>query len=114
MFLRAGELTVHVAIDGRADAPPLLLLHSLGTTLQVWDPQIPALAGRFRVIRPDLRGHGLTAVTPGPYAIDGARARRAGGAGRARHPAGACRRHLDRRDDRAEPGGAGAGARAFR
>ena len=39
----------------------VLLLHSLGTDLHVWDPQAAALARRgHRVLRMDLRGHGLT------------------------------------------------------
>ena len=67
MFLRAGDLNVHVRIDGPAGAPALLLLHSLGTTLDIWEAQAQALCASFRVIRPDLRGHGLTAVTAGPY-----------------------------------------------
>jgi 3-oxoadipate enol-lactonase / 4-carboxymuconolactone decarboxylase len=71
MFLRVGELTVHVDVQGAAGAPPLLLLHSLGTSLHVWDAQVASLAQRFRVIRPDMRGHGLTGVTPGPYSIAG-------------------------------------------
>jgi 3-oxoadipate enol-lactonase/4-carboxymuconolactone decarboxylase len=48
-------------------APVLLLLHSLGTSLGIWDAQADILQRSFRVIRPDLRGHGLTSVTPGPY-----------------------------------------------
>lgn len=60
-------LTVHDA--GPADAPAILLLHSLGTSAAVWDPILPALTD-FRVLRPDMRGHGHTAATPGPYSID--------------------------------------------
>jgi 3-oxoadipate enol-lactonase len=71
MFLRAGELIVHVQIEGPKAAPPVLLLHSLGTSLHVWDAQATALARDYRVIRPDMRGHGLTTVTPGPYSLDG-------------------------------------------
>lgn len=71
MFVSAADLTVHVDVAGNEGAPPLLLLHSLGTTLHVWDAQPAALARHFRVIRPDLRGHGLTSVTPGPYTIEG-------------------------------------------
>ena len=71
MFLTANNLTMHVQVDGPAQAPPLLLLHSLGTSLHVWGATARALAGPFRVIRPDLRGHGLTQVTPGPYSIAG-------------------------------------------
>jgi len=55
--------------DGPADAPVLLLSNSLGTALEMWDPQMPAFAGRFRVLRYDMRGHGRSAVPPGPYSI---------------------------------------------
>ncbi|HTN10140.1 MAG TPA: 3-oxoadipate enol-lactonase [Acetobacteraceae bacterium] len=73
MFIRIapedGELNVHVRIGGPPGAPVLVLLHSLGTTQGVWDAQAAALAGAFRVVRPDLRGHGLTETTPGPYSM---------------------------------------------
>lgn len=62
---------MHVQVDGPEAAPVLVLVHSLGTSLHVWDAQAHALAGPFRVVRPDLRGHGLTEVTPGPYTIAG-------------------------------------------
>jgi 3-oxoadipate enol-lactonase len=59
----------HCRIDGRADAPVLVLSNSLGTNLAMWDAQIPALTARLRVLRYDSRGHGASAVTPGPYSI---------------------------------------------
>ncbi len=71
MFLRVGDVTLHVQVDGPVAAPVLVMLHSLGTSLHVWDEQAAALAGPFRVVRPDMRGHGLSDVTPGPYTIDG-------------------------------------------
>ena len=67
MFVLVGDLVTHVQVAGPAGAPPLVLLHSLGTSLHVWDARAEARAARYRVIRPDLRGHGLSAVTPGPY-----------------------------------------------
>src|ERR1700688_4950472 len=70
MFIQASGNTFHVQVSGPKDAPVLLLLHSLGTSLHVWDDQEAALAERYRVVRPDLRGHGLTAAPPGPYTID--------------------------------------------
>jgi len=70
MFLRTDALDVHVQVDGPPGAPPLLLLHSLGTSSHVWDAQAAELARSFRVVRPDLRGHGLTTVIPGATSID--------------------------------------------
>jgi 3-oxoadipate enol-lactonase/4-carboxymuconolactone decarboxylase len=69
MFINVGDLTVHVRIDGPPGGAPVVMLHSLGTTASVWDAQAAALAGSFRVIRPDMRGHGLTSCTPGPYSM---------------------------------------------
>lgn len=60
---------VHRVVDGSADAPVLVLSNSLGSVLTMWDPQIPALSERFRVVRYDLRGHGASPVPPGPYDI---------------------------------------------
>ncbi|MFI5805140.1 3-oxoadipate enol-lactonase [Streptomyces sp. NPDC051561] len=54
---------LHHRADGPAGAPPLLLGPSLGTSLAVWDAQVPALAGQFRVIRWDLPGHGGSAAS---------------------------------------------------
>lgn len=69
MFIHADDLDIHVQVSGPPGAPPLLLLHSLGTSLHVWDGQAAALSDSFRVIRMDLRGHGLTTVTKGPGTI---------------------------------------------
>jgi len=48
----------------------LVLSNSLGSDLAMWDPQMPALTERFRVLRYDSRGHGQSAVPPGPYRIE--------------------------------------------
>jgi 3-oxoadipate enol-lactonase len=56
--------------EGRVDAPALVLSNSLGTTLDMWDPQLPWLTERFRVIRYDHRGHGGSPVPHGPYSIE--------------------------------------------
>jgi 3-oxoadipate enol-lactonase len=61
---------VHHVVEGPDDAPALVLINSLGSTLAMWEPQIEDLAGRFRVVRFDLRGHGRSPVPPGPYALD--------------------------------------------
>lgn len=55
--------------DGPTDGPLLVLSHSLGTDHSMWEPQLPAFTRVFRVLRYDSRGHGASAVTPGPYTI---------------------------------------------
>jgi 3-oxoadipate enol-lactonase len=55
--------------DGPEDAPVLLLSNSLGTTHAMWEPQVDALTGYFRVLRYDRRGHGRSEAPPGPYTI---------------------------------------------
>lgn len=47
---------------GPADAPVLLLVHGWGGDGREWSPHAEALAGRFRVVVPDLRGHGRSEV----------------------------------------------------
>ena len=64
-----GKGQLHYQIEGAADAPVLVLSNSLGTTLDMWSPQMPALLEHFRVLRYDTRGHGQSEVTPGPYTI---------------------------------------------
>jgi 3-oxoadipate enol-lactonase len=63
-------IDVHYELSGPDDAPPLVLSNSLGASLAMWDPQMPALTERFRVVRYDQRGHGASPVPPGPYSID--------------------------------------------
>ena len=62
-------VAVHHRVDGPPDAPALLLINSLGADLSMWEPQIPALTARFRVIRYDARGHGRSPVPSGRYAL---------------------------------------------
>ncbi|UXY23032.1 alpha/beta hydrolase [Streptomyces cynarae] len=47
---------------GPAGAPALLLVHGWGGDGREWSPHAEALAGRFRVVVPDLRGHGRSPV----------------------------------------------------
>ena len=60
---------LHYEIEGDIGAPILVLSNSLGTSLQLWAPQMPALLEHFRVLRYDARGHGQSGVPDGPYSI---------------------------------------------
>lgn len=65
----SGAIDVHHVVDGDPDAPALVLLDSLGSSLEMWDPQVAPLARQFRVVRFDLRGHGRSPAPAGPYEI---------------------------------------------
>ncbi len=66
----AGSARLHYRVDGPEDAPAVLLINSLGTTLDMWSAQADAWSPRLRVIRYDTRGHGQSGVPPGEYTLD--------------------------------------------
>ncbi|MGN5480715.1 hypothetical protein ACTMU2_40315 [Cupriavidus basilensis] len=62
-------VSIHYTIEGAARAP---VLHGhveirWGSTLQMWDPQMPSLLKHFRVLRYDTRGHGRSSVSGQPF-----------------------------------------------
>jgi 3-oxoadipate enol-lactonase len=67
----ANGTSFNYQIDSPALLPVIVFSNSLGTDLAMWDQQVPTLAQKFRVLRYDMRGHGLSSVTPGPYSIAG-------------------------------------------
>jgi len=69
-FVEVNSIRIFHRFDGPPAAPPVVLSNSLGTNVGMWDGQIPSLAARFRVLRYDSRGHGQSAVPPGPYRIE--------------------------------------------
>ena len=54
---------LYYELTGPEDAPVVAFSNSLGTTIEMWDAQVAALAGRYRCLRYDTRGHGRS--TPG-------------------------------------------------
>jgi 3-oxoadipate enol-lactonase len=62
-------VTLHYRLDGPAEAPALVLASSLGTTMDLWESQVPALAQHFRVVCYDHPGHGGSGVGTGPARI---------------------------------------------
>lgn len=59
-----------IRVEGPKTAPWLVLSNSLGTTADMWEPQISPLRSRFRVVRYEHRGHGGTVAPAGPYGIE--------------------------------------------
>lgn len=58
---------LHYRIEGRPGAPWITFSHALANDLGVWEEIAAALADEFRILRFDLRGHGASKATPGPY-----------------------------------------------
>jgi 3-oxoadipate enol-lactonase len=60
----------YYATAGAKNKPALLFSNSLGSDLRIWDSVAEHLSGNFRVVRYDIRGHGLSAATEPPYSAD--------------------------------------------
>ena len=61
---------VHAYYEEDGDGEPLVLLHPGLADSRAFEEHLPALAERFRVFRPDRRGHGRTADIDGPITYD--------------------------------------------
>ena len=70
MLVEANGISVHCEVSGREDQPFAALSHSLGSSMVMWEPQLPALEQRFRVLRYDTRGHGDSSASESPYSLD--------------------------------------------
>jgi 3-oxoadipate enol-lactonase len=70
MKTTANGISIHYTLEGPATAPVVTMSHSLATDLSMWDPTVPALRDRFRVLRYETRGHGQTDAPKGAYTLD--------------------------------------------
>ncbi len=64
-----GHVSLNTKIDGMVGAPWIVLSNSLGANLAQWEPQIEFLSAKFRVLRYDPRGHGMSTTPDGPYSL---------------------------------------------
>ena len=63
--------TIHYRDEGPRNAPVIVLLHGSNADLHTWQPWVDRLKARYRLVRFDQRGHGLTGAAPdGDYAQD--------------------------------------------
>ena len=58
------------SVDSGGAHEAVLLVHAIGCDHRMWDPVAAALEQRYRVLRMDVRGHGRSPVTPGPYSLE--------------------------------------------
>lgn len=56
-------------VEQSGAGPPLLLIHGLMVSGAMYQPVVPALASHYRLIVPDLRGHGRSGALEGPYSV---------------------------------------------
>lgn len=65
-YTTIGGMEVHYKDEGvkRGDAPVLLLVHGSSSTMKTWDAMVPLLKRRYRVIRYDIPGMGLSSDVP--------------------------------------------------
>ncbi len=68
-ILDLGDILIHWREDGDPAGRPVVFANALGTDLRLWDGIMPLLPESLRLIRCDMRGHGLSACPPGPYAM---------------------------------------------
>ncbi|MEO8052112.1 MAG: 3-oxoadipate enol-lactonase [Acidobacteriota bacterium] len=61
---------IYYRLEGAAEKPLLVMVHSLGVDHGQWDPQMPALLRYFQVLRVDLRGHGASDAPVGDYTLE--------------------------------------------
>jgi 3-oxoadipate enol-lactonase len=70
MKVKANGIDINYRIDGPEGAPWLMFSNSLVTNIGMWDDQARDLAGRYRVLRYDQRGHGATDAPAGRYTFE--------------------------------------------
>ncbi len=68
MKVKTNGIEINCEIEG--NGPWLTMSHSLACNLHMWDPQMPVLTGRFKVLRFDTRGHGQSSAPTGEYTLD--------------------------------------------
>lgn len=70
MFAQGNGIRIHYTVEGLEGAPWVTFITGIANDLTMWDGQMPELAGDFRVLRYDSRGHGDTQATEGDYTFD--------------------------------------------
>jgi pimeloyl-ACP methyl ester carboxylesterase len=59
-----------IAYEVLGDGPPVILLHPFPANRELWLPVAEALTSRYRLVLPDLRGHGESGVGEGPATME--------------------------------------------
>jgi 3-oxoadipate enol-lactonase len=69
-FVSVNNTRLFYRLEGCEERPLLVLSHSLGCDLGMWEPQMPELLEHLHVLRYDTRGHGASDVPNGDYSME--------------------------------------------
>jgi len=70
MQIKANGIQMNYELSGKVGAPHVMLSHSLGSSLVMWDPQLEILEPHYQVLRYDTRGHGGSDAPSGAYTLE--------------------------------------------
>jgi len=70
MQIEAKGIRINYELSGKEGSPVVVLSHSLGSSLAMWELQLESLEPHFRVLRYDTRGHGGSDTPEGAYTMD--------------------------------------------
>lgn len=66
-MVQLNGISMHYADQGNPKGAPIVFANSLGSDFRIWDQLMPLLSKSLRIIRYDMRGHGLTSTPDGDY-----------------------------------------------
>lgn len=66
--IHSNDAEIYYEVQG--DGPPVVLLHAFPANHELWIPAAQTLIARYRVILPDLRGHGASDAGDGPATME--------------------------------------------
>lgn len=65
------DIRLNAVISGPPHGAPVVLIHAHGVDHTIWEPLMPHLPPALRILRFDLRGHGLSDAPAPPYSMGG-------------------------------------------
>ena len=69
MKIQVHGINIAYDVSGPRDAPAIVLQHALATNRHMWDGAAEVLSEKYRVVRPDARGHGESDAPEGAYSF---------------------------------------------
>jgi 3-oxoadipate enol-lactonase len=68
--VKVNDIQINYEVSGKQGAQVVMLSHSLGSSLLMWNPQMEALEFHYKVLRYDMRGHGGSDAPQGAYTLE--------------------------------------------